>query len=331
MKKKQKIVVVGLGSIGRRHARLLAEREDVSIAYCDPQKEMLAIAKKEIGDYPEFYDFKSALDYNPDIMVIATPHHLHVEQTLAAIKKNIHILCEKPVSHSLEEAEKLAKEAKHYPAVVNIGYHLHFHPGLVRIKELISSGKFGNIIHAHCRVGSYITLVNSSSRYQEATEGALLMDYAHQPDMLYWLLRRAPTAVRVIAGRSGDMEFSTNPNFLSMTLAYDTPMIATVHLNYVQMPERHEYEIVGDEGWALLDGNTGELRIGTKLHNKEFREHFPFERDQMYKDEYDAFFDAVKGKCQPETSAQDGLISMKIIAAALVSLNTKRSVDIKVD
>ena len=106
-------------------------------------------------------------------------------------------------------------------------------------------------------------------------------------------------------------------------------MIATVHLNYVQVPERHEYEIVGDEGWALLDGNTGQLRIGYKKHNKEFREHFHFERDQMYRDEHTAFFDAGAGNREPETSVQDGMISMKIIKAALTSLKMKKPVDIK--
>lgn len=329
MVKKRNIVIVGLGSIGRRHARLLSQSQDVNLAYCDSQKEMLALAEKEIGNYPQYLDFTSALDSQPDAMVIATPHHLHVEQTLAAIERNIHVLCEKPLSDSLTEAEKLAYAASQSSAIVHIGFHLHFHPGLMRLKELISKGKLGTILHAHCRVGSYITLVNSASRYQETTEGALLMDYAHQPDILYWLLQLAPKSVHVTAGKSGSMEFTSNPNFLAMTSTYDQPMISTVHLNYIQMPERHEYEIVGDEGWALLDGNTGELRIGYKSANKELHEHFPFERDQMYRDEHTAFLEAITGDRSPETSIQDGLISMRIIDAALTSIKTKDTVAIK--
>jgi predicted dehydrogenase len=106
-------------------------------------------------------------------------------------------------------------------------------------------------------------------------------------------------------------------------------MLATVHLNYLQMPERHEYEIVGDAGWALLDANSGVLRIGNKKQNNELREHFAFERDRLYRDEHDAFLAAVAGKRQPESSPEDGLISMKIISAALHSLNTRQRVPFK--
>jgi len=65
---KKKIIVVGLGAIGRRHAKLLAQRPDVELSYCDPQAEMLAIAAQEIGAFPVFSDFKEALDSQPDIM-----------------------------------------------------------------------------------------------------------------------------------------------------------------------------------------------------------------------------------------------------------------------
>ena len=323
---KKKIIIVGLGSIGKRHARLLAERPDVDIAHCDPQKEMLAIAAKEIGRYPEFYDFGSAIRSQPDMMVLATPHHLHVEQTIEAVQNNIHILCEKPVSDSLDKAKKLVKVTAHSAVVVDIGFHLHFNPALVRLKELLSQGRLGNILHAHCRAGSYITLVNSKSRYQATMEGALLMDYAHQPDMIYWLLQKKPKSVYLAAGKSGNMDFSSNPNFLAMTLEYSSPLIATIHLNYLQMPERHEYEIVGEKGWALLDANTGLLRIGDKKSNQEIVEHIPIERDQIYRDEHQAFFETIEGKRPPATSPADGLISMKIIDAALHSWKNKKPV-----
>ena len=166
MQHKKKIVIVGLGSIGRRHARLLAQRSDVNIAYCDPQSEVLSNAQKEVGDYPVFSEFKAALAYQPHIMVIATPHHLHVDQTLQALQNNIHVLCEKPLSHSYAEGKRLVDEAANYQAIVCIGFNLHFNQALYRLKEIISKGKLGNIIHAHCRAGSYITLVNSTSRYQ---------------------------------------------------------------------------------------------------------------------------------------------------------------------
>lgn len=328
MQQKKKIAIIGLGSIGRRHARLLAQRADVDIAYCDTQEKLLSMAQKEIGDFPAFSEFQAVLEFQPRIVVIATPHHMHVNQTLQALKNNIHVLCEKPLSHSYAEAKGLIDEAHNYSSVVSIGFNLHFNQGLYRLKELIQKGRLGNIIHTHCRVGSYITLVNSTSRYQAEMAGALLLDYAHQPDIVCWLLQKIPASIYLAAGKSGDMEFSSNPNFLAMTLEYENPLISTIHLNYLQMPERHEYEIVGDEGWAILNVNTGILRIGDKNSNTETVQQIALDRDQMYRDEHQAFFDAIDGKRKPESSLADALISMKIIEAAMQSWKTKKRIKI---
>src|SRR5260221_14792191 len=106
-------------------------------------------------------------------------------------------------------------------------------------------------MHVHVPVGSFITLRNSLSCHQQRLDGALLLDYSHQPDMLFLLLGRLPTGVTMTGLQAGDMPLTSNPNVLILTLDFATPVLATVHLNYVQMPHRHEWEIVGDKGWIL--------------------------------------------------------------------------------
>jgi predicted dehydrogenase len=322
--KKRKIVIVGMGSIGRRHANLLAERSDTDIAFCDPDQTMLERSRTEIGPYKAHSGFEQALASHPDIMILATPHHLHVDQTLMALNRNIHVLCEKPMSDSLASAKRLAREAPNYAATVGIGFHFHFHKGLLRLKELITNGFLGQIIHISCRVGSFITLANSTSRYQASMQGALLLDYAHQPDLIYWLQNQIPQRVYVSASLAGDMEFFSDPNILDMSLKFQGPFRSTIHLNYLQMPERHEYEIVGDKGWALLDANTGQLKLGNLYENTINIEHIMLDRDQMYRDEHQAFFDAIDGNRAVETSPQDGLISMAIIDAAMRSWKSRK-------
>ena len=88
------------------------------------------------------------------------------------------------------------------------------------------------------------------------------MDYTHQPDLLYWMLNEVPAGVFAAGGQGGNLELTSNPNFINLNCDYARPLIGTIHLNYLQMPERHEYEIVGDRGWAMFDLNTGRLRRG---------------------------------------------------------------------
>lgn len=321
-------VVVGLGSIGKRHARLLGERDDMTVELCEPNDDVLAAARQELGDLTSYDNYEAALASKPDLVVIATPHTLHADQSIAALEAGIHVLCEKPMSDTVADAQRMADAADRCDALLGIGFMLHFQPGLLRIKELIDTGALGQIMHVHARVGTYITLVNSISRYQAKLKGALLLDYAHQPDVLHWWLGRMPRGIYVAGGQAGSMKLQSNPNFLSMTLDFDEPMIATVHLNYAQMPQRHEYEIVGDDGWAVFDFDKAALHIGNRQRDIVEIETFSPERDDLYRDEHQAFIDAVEGRRSVESSPENAIVSMKIIEAADQSMNMKQRVEL---
>jgi predicted dehydrogenase len=103
-------------------------------------------------------------------------------------------------------------------------------------------------------------------------------------------------------------------------------VISTAHLNYLQMPERHEYEIVGDRGWAVFDLVQGRLRIGRQSDSSERVEVIPTDRDPLYREEHAAFLEAVAGRAEPESPSRSAIISMRVIAAALESLNTRQRV-----
>lgn len=320
---KLRAVVVGLGSIGRRHARLLAERLTVAVEWCESSAAALAEARQSLGETSRVHEsFEQMLQSRPDLVVLATPHASHASQTVAALEAGIHVLCEKPMAETLTDAERMLRAAATSRALLAIGFHLHFHPGLMRLKELIASGELGTVHHAHCRVGSYITLVNSKSRYQRTLEGALLLDYAHQPDILAWLLGQRPRGVYMLGAQGGRLEHQSNPSVLAVACDYEGPLLATIHLNYLQMPERHDYEIVGDRGWAALDLVQGRIRIGRQADSSEREETFSTERDPIYRAEHAAFLDAVAGRRNPESAATDAIVSMRIIAAALESWRT---------
>jgi predicted dehydrogenase len=260
------------------------------------------------------------------MVLIATPPHLHCEQTVRALDLDIHVLCEKPMSGRLEDAIRMKQASERSGAILSIGFNLHFDPGIRRLRHLIQDGRVGTVLQAHYKVGTYVTLTNSRSRYQSELEGALLLDYTHQPDIIFWILHRKPSGVYMAAGKGGDMEFSSNPNFLTIVCDYDVPLITTIDLNYLQMPQRHECEIIGDEGWALLDFERKTLRIGNKSTNCEIEEALESTRDVMYQLEHQAFLDAVAGRREPSSPPEEAIVSMEIIQAALISWKRQQRV-----
>ncbi len=328
MAMKKRVVIVGLGSIGRRHARLLKERDDTTIEGVEPNTDSLAECKDKLGDFTSYTSFDAMLKSAPEIVLIATPFQLHAEQTVKALDAGCHVLCEKPMSDSLDDAKKMKAAADKNKRILNIGFNLHFSPCLQKLKACICRGTLGKILHAHVRVGAYQTLTCSQSRYQSDFEGALIFDYAHQPDILYWLLNEIPSTVFAGGLQAGNFELTSNPNFIDILSLYKTPLMTTIHLNYAQSPVRHEYEIVGDKGWARLDVNESVLKLVVRSDVKT--ESIPHERDKLYRDEHQAFFDAVDGKRVPETSADDGLVSTAICLASLKSCKSRSPVNVEI-
>lgn len=320
-----RVVIIGLGSIGRRHARLLALRKELQVEWCESSPEALARAIQELGHPARVHtSFIEMLQTKPTMVVVATPHSLHADQAIAALDVGIHVLCEKPLSDNLADARAIVAAARRAQGIFAVGFQLHFHPALCRVKAIMNSGEIGSIHHTHCLVGTYVTLVNSQSRYQSRMEGALFMDYAHQPDIFYWLLGQKPMGVYVAAGQGGKLPLQANPNFAALTCDYPNAVISTIHLNYLQVPDRHEYEIIGDRGWIALDMFRGEMRVGRESDSSVVVESFSTNRDCLYEHEHQAFLDAVAGKRKPESCADDALVSMEVIAAALRSLHSRR-------
>ena len=316
---RRRLVVVGLGSIGRRHVRLLAARPDLDVAGCESALDVMAKARVELGETAMYPDFESALESHPDIVVIATPHDLHAQQAIAAMQAGADVLCEKPLCLDGTEAGQMIACARKTGRQLGVGFQLHFHPGILRVRALIEQGIIGEVAHVHARVGSFITLRNSVSRYQQSQKGALLLDYSHQPDLILWLLGRLPTAVTLSGVEASGLPLSSSPNVMSLVLEFGRSLLATIHLNYVQIPQRHEWELVGTKGWMILDADRGTLRIGLRETESELVETISVNRDDTYRAEHQAFIDGIDGKCGMESSAEAAARSVELFAMAMRS------------
>ncbi|MBA3514973.1 MAG: Gfo/Idh/MocA family oxidoreductase [Pyrinomonadaceae bacterium] len=325
---KRRVVIVGIGSIGRRHARLLCERKDVAVEVFEPSAEMLTRAESELGPLVKHESFEQMLATQPEVVWICTPNPLHAAQTVAALRAGCHVFCEKPMSNSLVEARRMKEAAEASGKILNIGFVLHFLPVLARLKEVISGGVLGQILHVHGRAGMYVILANSASRYQTHEPGSLFLDYSHQPDLFYWLLGRAPKTIQVTAFHAGSLEFSSDPNVADVVCGYDDPLVVTLHINYVQMPQRHDYEVIGDLGWAAVDIVTGELKIGSRNEQSVVVEKYPCEPDDLYRAEIEGFFATVAGERSPETSAADGIISTVVCEKSIEAWRRGERVDL---
>ncbi|MDZ7636862.1 MAG: Gfo/Idh/MocA family oxidoreductase [Bryobacterales bacterium] len=316
---KRRVAIAGLGSIGQRHARLLRERPGLQLEVVEPSAELV---DSVLRDYPEtrvHRDFEEMIASKPDVVWIASPTSFHAAQSIAALRAGAHVFCEKPMSDSPEDAAAVKQAADASGRIFNVGFVLRFAPPLIQLRKLIVNGELGRIVHLHARVGTYVTLLNSRSHYQTERPGSLFFDYSHQPDIFYWLSGLIPSEVSVFGITAGSLPYRSDPNVADIVYRYAGDLLATIHLNYVQMPECHDYEIVGDEGWARVSFPESRVVHGTHASGSSVVTEIPHLRDDIFRAQQQAFFDAIDGRCAPSSPARDGLIAASICAATFES------------
>jgi predicted dehydrogenase len=151
--KKLRAGIVGAGFIGAVHIEQLRRLGNVEAAAlaeaADPRGKAEALSVPAgYGDYREMIDRE-----NLDCIHICTPNSTHFEIALYALEKGVHVVCEKPMTCTVAEAEQLAAKAKEKGLVNAINFNCRFYPLAYQIREMVRSGELGNIYTIH---GSYL-------------------------------------------------------------------------------------------------------------------------------------------------------------------------------
>jgi len=142
------IGVIGVG--GRGASDLAAVAGENIAALCDVDESRLNGAAAKFPKAKKYVDYRKLLEQpNLDAVVIATPDHHHAPATIRAMRLGLHVYCEKPLTHTVNEARLIAKTASEMKLATQMGTQNHEHPGYVRLVELIESGAIGDVSEVH--------------------------------------------------------------------------------------------------------------------------------------------------------------------------------------
>jgi predicted dehydrogenase len=320
-----RVLVVGCGSIGKRHARLLAEVPQVEVLVCDAREENLRAALAEAPGSRGFASYEEALTAGPDAVFVCTPNRLHRPMAVAALEAGCHVMCEKPVADTLENAEAIAQAAAAADTMLQVGYSLRSHAGLRRLRELVEAGACGNIVGGRAMVGTYFTLICATTPYRMEEENALIVDYTHLLDYLALLI--GPIArVSAESATLGDLPMMPRPNVFSAILTHESGAISHFHADYVQLPQRSMAEVFGDERVLSYDFQDYELRIYERERPGYMVERVVSARDDIYRVQIADFLEAIHGDRVPICTAQEGVAALRAALAAVRSAREHRSV-----
>ena len=247
--KTQKIAVVGLGYWGPNHVRNLHELPGAEVAaICDLRPEALAAIARRYPAVPLTTELDHVLaDADVDGIVIATPIGTHYPIAKRALEAGKHVLVEKPLAASSEEALGLIELANERGLVLMAGHTFLYSPAVNKIREVIAGGELGEI---HFISSSRVNLGLHQA------DASVLWDLApHDFSILHYLLGTAPTHVSALCR---DCVGSGTPDVAFINLEYASGAIAHVELSWLAPSKLRRTTIVGSEKMLVYDDTANE-------------------------------------------------------------------------
>ena len=142
------IGVIGVG--GRGASDLAAVAVENIVALCDVDSDRLNKAASQFPNAKKYSDYRQLLEQRDlDAVVVATPDHHHAPATIRALRRGLHVYCEKPLTHTVAEARLIAQVAAETKLATQMGTQNHEHPGYLQLVEYLQSGAIGNVHEVH--------------------------------------------------------------------------------------------------------------------------------------------------------------------------------------
>ena len=317
-----RLVVVGLGSIGRRHVRVIKR------AY--PNAEIVAVRTGRGGVVPEdkmvnttVHQISDALDCRPNVGIIASPASLHVRQAIEFLHAGVPVLVEKPLSVRYDEALRLFNDTAVVSTAVSrsaIGFVLRHQPAFDYVKTAIMNGNLGSFRGAHVQAHSFLPSWRPDQDYRQSVSsqrslgGGVLRELSHEIDYVLALFGR-PRAV--VAWRSCRSEIDIDAeDHVELMVKHEHDAVTTISLDFATdgFPRRtlHASFSRGSITWDLVSQS-----VNVEVLDAEPRTSvFAVERDEMFHNQLTNFLEVATGDIEPKCRLEDGLTVMAVIDAA---------------
>lgn len=248
-----RVLVVGCGSIGARHAANVAAM-GIGLSVCDTDRGRADAAAGKTGARV-FGDLSAALAEGPDGVIVATPHHTHVPVARAAVDAGAAVLIEKPLSHGAGGVDDFLSHAEKAGRPVFVACNMRYHPAVDLLRRHLPA--VGAVHFARAQYGNWLPGMRPDADYKKlycahkAQGGGVILDAIHEIDYLSWLLGGVES-VLCDAGRRGDLDIDVE-DYAAMILHHRGGARSEIHLDYLQRAKRRGCDIAGAEGtlvWA---------------------------------------------------------------------------------
>ena len=323
-----RVGIVGAGYIARAHASAYAATPGVRVvAVADPvaaKRDSLAgrLGARGVASLGE------VLEEGVDAISVCTPTPTHRALATEALASGAHVLCEKPIALTLDDADAIIEAAAAAAGLLMIGHVSRFEPEHRRAQQLVAAGHLGELhLSSQSITAAAPTWSEGSWLFDVEQSGGPIVDLAiHSFDYLTWLHQSLPVRVTALAADS-----AVGPaSYALVTLRFADGSVATVETSWAH-PVAHGFhlvtEIAGSGG--RLSWTYDDVCLGTMVASDGTTTRFDPLGDRGFRSEIAAFTAAIRDGDPPPVTAQEGRVALRTALAAHESVRTGRPVEIE--
>jgi len=325
----ERLLIVGLGSIGTRHARLA--REVV------PKAQIVALRHRGGSSTAPGIDrcvtsLDDALELRPQAAVIANPASHHLRMALPLAEAGVHLLIEKPISSTIQGVAELLGVCQALRLTLVTGYNLRHLPSLQRFRLLLQEGQVGRVLSVRAEVGQFLPTWRPGVDYRQTVSakdelgGGVLLELSHEVDYLRWLFGEVEW-VSATQCRQSRLEIDVDDtSHLVIGFAQrsgGSPVVAAVNMDCIRHDTTRTCTVIGETGslrWNAIAGTVEVFEQGGESWTTMFTDHS--ERDASYLAEWRDFLSCITTGQPPVVSGHDGMAVIRLIEAARRSSET---------
>ncbi|KRT36107.1 MAG: Gfo/Idh/MocA family oxidoreductase, partial [Acetomicrobium sp.] len=312
-----RVGVIGVGHLGYHHARIYSELLETRLAGVMDIDDQRAVSVGEMLQVPYFSDLDEFLEKaRPDALSIVVPTVAHYEVAKKVMERGIHVLIEKPVTKTVDEAEELLKLAAQKNLVLQVGHIERFNSAVQYVRGI-------------CKPPLYIQtrrLGPFSSRVADV--GVVLDLMIHDIDIILSLVGSEISEISAY-GRS---VFTEHEDIASAHLTFKNGAISHILVSRASEKRLRTLEIMERERYITLNYETQDVSIHRCIRNNgmglmEVIEHPVFPKHEPLKMELQHFISCVKEGRQPMVGIADGKRALEIAVEVLRQINKNKSAD----
>jgi predicted dehydrogenase len=328
-------LIVGFGSIGRRHFQNLRElAPDLKIIILRTSGVQRKPLEQIEGPFLVTESLPDALKLGIRGAIIATPAAFHLPMAAKLVEAGIPVLIEKPLSAGMLGDHEVSETLSAHSAKILVGYNFRFSPTARRFRELIKNGRIGQILRMDLEMGFYLPSWRPQQDYRQAVSahknlgGGVLLELSHALDLYLWFFA-LPETVFARLSHLSDLQIDVEDNASLIIESEAVPKIAHIHLDMLQRRANRYMKVIGSDGnliWNMVDHSIQLITQDTE----EFVAAGGSETwNEMYLEELRHFLQLSFIGVTPEVTIEDGRNVMHLVEAARRSSELAQVVKLK--